>query len=326
MAVQRRPFGRTGWQISEVAFGAWQLGGQWGRVDDDASVRALLDAYERGINFVDTAEMYGSGHSEEVVGRSLREWSGERIYVATKVQPVQWPDPREEDPDIAAAYPPAYLRSQVEASLRRLGVERLDLIQLHCWMPGGMDDQDWLQTLHALRDEGKIDRIGVSLRDYRADGGVALAKSGLVDSIQVIYNIFEQSPETDLLAAAASSKTAIIVRVALDSGSLSGAWTEATYDQWEDGSVLKTMFRGERFGQTLERVAAIRDVTDAYYDSLDEAAIRFVLDSPGVSTAIIGMTSPERIERNISFSDGQGLAPGLRDRLAGFEWRRNFYV
>jgi len=326
MAVQRRPFGRTGWNISEIAFGAWQLGGQWGPVDDDASVKALLGAYERGINFVDTAEMYGSGHSEEVVGRSLREWTGERIYVATKVQPVRWPDPSENDPDIAAAYPTEYLRSSVEASLRRLDVERLDLIQLHCWMPSGLDDRGWLETLQALRDEGKIDRIGVSLRDYRADEGVELARLGLVDSIQVIYNIFEQSPQTELLAAAAASQTAIIVRVALDSGSLSGAWNASTYDEWTEGSVLKTFYRGERFGQTLERVAEIREVTDEFYDGLDEAAIRFVLDAPEVSTAIIGMTSPARIDRNISFSDGRGLEPGLRDRLAPFEWKRNFYV
>lgn len=326
MAVQRRTFGRTGWDISEVAFGAWQLGGQWGPVDDDSSVRALLDAYEHGINFVDTAQMYGLGHSEEVVGRSLREWTGERIYVATKVQPVRWPEPAESDPDIAVAYPPSYLRHQVEASLRRLRVDRLDLIQLHCWMPAGMHDQDWLVTLQAMRDEGKVDRIGVSLRDYRADEGVALARSGLIDSIQVIYNLFEQSPESELFAAAAASRTAIIARVALDSGSLSGAWTRATYDEWTDGSVLKSMFRGDRFGQTLDRVAAIREVTDAHYDSLDEAAVRFVLDRPEVSTVIIGMTSPELIERNSSFSDGRGLASGLHEKLAGFTWKRNFYV
>jgi aryl-alcohol dehydrogenase-like predicted oxidoreductase len=326
MAVHRRPFGRTGWNISEVAFGAWQLGGQWGPVDDDASVAALLGAYERGINFVDTAEMYGSGHSEEVVGRSLREWTGERIYTATKVQPIAWPKPSENDPRIGIAYPPEYLRAQVEASLRRLDVDWLDLIQLHCWMPDGMDDRGWLETLLELRDEGKLDRIGVSLRDYRADEGVALARSGLVDSIQVIYNIFEQSPETDLLEAAAASGTAIIARVVLDSGSLSGAWNAESYDQWADGSVLKTMFRDERFGQTLDRVAEIRAVTDEFYDGLDEAAIRFVLDRPEVSTAIIGMTSPDRIDRNIAFADGRGLAPGLRKRLAAFEWKRNFYA
>ncbi|MDJ0336257.1 aldo/keto reductase [Salinibacterium sp. G-O1] len=326
MVVHRRPFGRTGWDISEVAFGAWQLGGQWGPVDDDVSIRALVNAYELGINFVDTAEMYGSGHSEEVVGRSLREWNGERIYVATKVQPTRWPHPSEADPNIDKAYPPEYLRDQVEQSLRRLAVERLDLIQLHCWMPGGMANQEWLETLHSLRDEGKIDRIGVSLRDYRADEGVALAESGLVDSIQVIYNIFEQTPETALLRAAETTKTAIIARVVLDSGSLSGAWTPETYAGWDEGSVLKTMLRGGRFSETLDRVAEVRTVTDPFYETLDEAAVRFVLDRPEVSTAIIGMTTQKRIERNASYGDGEGLAPGLREKLGGFHWSKNFYV
>lgn len=326
MTVHRRAFGRTGWEVSEVSFGAWQLGGQWGTVDDEASVRTLLDAYERGINFVDTAEMYGSGHSEEVVGRSLREWSGEKVYVATKVQPPHWPHPSEQEPDIASAYRPDYLRAQTEQSLRRLGVERLDLYQLHCWMPSGLRDLEWLETLRDLQTEGKIDRIGVSLRDYRADEGVAIAESGLVDSIQVIYNIFEQSPERALFAAARATDTAIIARVVLDSGSLSGAWTPDTYDAWEDGSVLKTFFRGDRFTEALERIDAIKAVTNEHYDGLDEAAVRFALDDPAVSTAIVGMTSATRLARNLSFADGRGLADGVRERLTGFEWQRNFYV
>ena len=326
MGIHRRPFGRTGWEISEVSFGAWQLGGQWGSVDDDESVTALLQAYEQGIDFVDTAEMYGSGHSEEVVGRSLREWTGRRVRVATKVQPVRWPHPSETDPDIAEAYPAAYVREQAERSRKRLGVDRIDLFQLHCWMPSGMRERGWIHTLHELRDEGVIDRIGVSLRDYRADEGVELARSGLVDSIQVIYNIFEQRPERELLAAAAQTGTAIIARVALDSGSLSGTWTRDTYDAWSDDSVLKTFYRGERFAQTLERVAAIEAVTRSAYDGLDEAAVRFVLDRPEVSTVIIGMDSPERIARNVSFADGQGLVDGLHERLSTFEWQRNFYV
>lgn len=326
MTVHRRPFGRTGWEISEVSFGAWQLGGQWGPVDDDQSVRTLLEAYERGVNFVDTAQMYGTGHSEEVVGRSLREWRGERVHVATKVQPPLWPHPSVDDPDIAAAYRPEYLRDQVEQSLRRLGVERIDLYQLHCWMPGGMRDQEWLHTLRELQSEGKIERIGVSLRDYRADEGVELARSGLVDSIQVIYNIFEQQPDAELFPAALASETAIIARVALDSGSLGGTWTADTYDSWPDGSQLKTMFRGERFAETLERIAAVKEVTASFYDGLDEAAVRFVLDSPAVSTTIVGMTTPTRLTRNLSFGDGAGLAPGLRERLADFGWERNYYI
>lgn len=326
MGIHRRPFGRTGWEISEVSFGAWQLGGQWGSVDDEESVSALLQAYEQGIDFVDTAEMYGAGHSEEVVGRSLREWTGRRVRVATKVQPIRWPHPSEADPDIAQAYPASYVREQAEQSRKRLGVDRIDLFWLHCWMPGGMRERGWLDTLHQLQDDGVVDRIGVSLRDYRADEGVELARSGLVDSIQVIYNIFEQRPERELLPAAAETGTAIVVRVALDSGSLSGTWTPDTYDSWADDSVLKTFFRGERFSQTLDRVAAVEAVTRSSYDGLDEAAVRFVLDRPEVSTVIIGMDSPARIARNVSFADGQGLVDGLHERLAPFEWERNFYV
>lgn len=326
MTVNTRPFGRTGWDISEISFGAWQLGGQWGPVDDDASARTLIDAYEHGINFVDTAEMYGSGHSEHVVGRSLREWGASRVRVATKIQPTAWPHPSEGDPSIGAAYPRHYIREQVEQSLRRLDVERIDLMQLHCWMPSGMRDRTWLETLRELHTEGKIDKIGVSLRDYRADEGVGLAEAGLVDSIQVIYNIFEQRPDVELFAAAAASRTAVVVRVALDSGSLSGAWNASTYDGWAEDSVLKTMFRGERFTETLQRVEDVKAVTSEYYDGLDEAAVRFVLDRPEVSTTIVGMTSSRRIARNASFGDGQGLADGLRERLRGLGWERNFYV
>ena len=326
MAVSRRQFGRTGWEISEVSFGAWQLGGQWGPVEDASSIRALRRAYESGVNFVDTAEMYGSGHSEAVVGQSLKKWRGDRVYVATKVQPPQWPHPTVENPDIDVAYTPAYLREQAEQSLRRLNLDRIDLYKLHCWMPSGLQNLTWLETLRELQAEGKIDKIGVSLRDYRPDEGVALARSGLVDSIQVIYNIFEQEPERELFPAAQESQTAIIARVVLDSGSLTGAWTHESYDRWEEGSVPKVMFRNERFAETLARIAAIKEVTDSHYEGLDEAAIRFVLNSQAVSTAIIGMTSSDRIARNVSFADGKGLAPGLSEHLKPFEWRRNFYV
>lgn len=326
MAVHKRHFGRTGWEVSELGYGAWQLGGQWGPVDDDVSVRVLLAAYEHGVNFVDTAEMYGSGHSEEVIGRSLRQWSGDQIRVATKVQPTGWPRPSDSDPDIGPAYPPAYLRAQVEQSLQRLGVDRLDLIQLHCWMPSGMTDRTWLHTLEDLREEGKVDRVGVSLRDYRADEGVELARAGLVDSIQLIYNIFEQTPEAELLPAASASGTAIIARVALDSGSLSGTWMPDTYDGWAEGSVLKTMFRGERFQQTLDRVAEVRSLSEPFYNDLDEAAIRFVLDRPEVATAVVGMGSAALLRRNCRYGDGQGLVAGLRDRLVGVRWQRNFYI
>lgn len=326
MSVEYRQFGRSGWEISEISFGAWQLGGQWGPVDDEESVSTLLAAYEAGVNFVDTAQMYGSGHSETVVGRSLREWAGpDPVYVATKAQPVKWPDVADDDPKFAALYSDEYLVEQVEGSLRRLGVERIDLFQLHCWAPDGMRNLDWFETLTRLRDEGKIDRIGASIRDYRPADGVELAESGLVDSIQVIYNIFEQQPAARLFPAAAASDTAIIARVALDSGSLSGAWDADTYSGWKAGSVLHTMFRDERFAETLERVDLLKEITRTHYDKLADAAIRFVLDAPEVSTTILGMSTARRIAENLTYSDGVPLTPGLREQLAEHEWRRNYY-
>jgi aryl-alcohol dehydrogenase-like predicted oxidoreductase len=144
--MQYRTFGRTDWQVSEIAFGGWQLGGDWGPVDDAESIKTLHHAYDRGINFVDTAELYGSGHSEEVIGESLRQWRGDKIYVATKVQPTVWPDPDDDQPAMRGRYPEWHLRAAVEGALRRLGVERIDLFQLHCWLGSGIEELDWLET------------------------------------------------------------------------------------------------------------------------------------------------------------------------------------
>ncbi|MEZ5450014.1 MAG: aldo/keto reductase [Thiolinea sp.] len=227
--MKYRKFGRTDWQVSEIAFGTWQIGGDWGAVDDAASIKTLLHAYERGINLVDTAELYGHGHSEEVIGKSLRQWSGDKIYVATKAQPVVWPEKTDDNPMMKGRYPDWYLRQQVEGSLKRLQVERLDLFQLHCWVPRGTTELDWLETLNDLRQEGKIDQIGVSIRDYRADEGINLARLGLVAAQQVVFNLFEQTPARGLFPAGIATEQAFIARVPFDSGSLTGTWTEDTY-------------------------------------------------------------------------------------------------
>jgi aryl-alcohol dehydrogenase-like predicted oxidoreductase len=323
--MQYRNFGRTGWKVSEISFGAWQIGGQWGTVDDEESISALLASYEQGINFVDTAQLYGFGHSEEVVGESLRRWKGEKIYVATKTQPIEWPDPDIDDPQMRGRYPAWYLRESVDASLKRLGVERLDLLQLHCWLRSGLGELDWLETLNELRVEGKIDKVGVSIRDYRPDEGVDLADLGLVDSIQVIFNLFEQRPVDALLPAAAKSDTAIIDRVAFDSGSLAGLWTPATYDSWDEGSQQKQMFRGERFTDTLHRVEALKKVIRPYFETLAEAAVKYVLASPEVSTVIAGMSNARNITRNVGYSDGSTFPEELRTELAEHGWIRNYY-
>jgi aryl-alcohol dehydrogenase-like predicted oxidoreductase len=323
--LRYRSFGRTGWQVSEISFGGWQIGGDWGVVDDQASVRSLLYAFEKGVNLVDTAELYGAGHSEEVVGEALRQWTGEKVYVATKIQPVVWPAPEEDEPAMRGRYPEWHLRHGVDLALRRLGVERLDLLQLHGWLADGVRSLDWLETLNALRQEGKIDRIGVSVRDYRPDEGVDLARFGLVDSVQVVFNMFEQRPADQLFPAGAQSGTAFIARVPFDSGSLIGHWHDGTYATWPEDSVPAWLFRGERFAQTLRRVDALKKLCAPYYPTLAEAALRYTLSDPQVSTVIPGMLTTGEIDMNVAYSDGEPFPAELEDRLRAHGWPRNFY-
>lgn len=323
--MKYREFGRTGWKVGEIAFGAWQIGGDWGVVDDRQSIDTLLYAYEKGVNFVDTAELYGKGHSEEVIGRSLKEWKRGKIYVATKAQPVVWPNPDDDNPAMRGRYPDWYLRDNVEKSLRRLGVERLDLFQLHCWMRDGLHALDWLETLNALRVEGKIDRIGVSIRDFRPDEGVDLAKLGLVNSIQVVFNMFEQRPTDQLFPAGAETDTGFIARVPLDSGCLTGSWTADTYSQWQPGSVPHTLFRDGRFAETLSRVEALKADCAPYYPNLAEAAMRYVLSAPQLSTLIPGMKNRAEVDMNVAYSDGAAFPEELAVRLPRHRWIRNYY-
>ncbi|MDX6256747.1 MAG: hypothetical protein QOJ11_3081 [Frankiales bacterium] len=323
--MQCREFGRTGWKVGEIAFGGWQLGGQWGQVDDEASIATLLHAFERGVNLVDTAEYYGDGHSEEVIGEALRRWGGDKVYVATKVRPVRWPAPDEDDPLMRGRYPQWYVRESVEQSLQRLGVERIDLFQLHGWFRDGMVNLDWLEVLNTLRLEGKIDRIGVSIRDYRPEDGVDLARFGLVDSLQVVFNLFEQRPMYELFTAGEDSGSAFIARVPFDSGSLVGHWTQDTYDTWPQESVPAWLFRGERFAETLRRVDRLKELCAPYYATLAEAAMRFALSAPQVSTVIPGMLTAAEVDINVAYSDGQPFPTELRDALAEHGWPRNFY-
>ena len=319
-----RSFGRTGWQVSEIAFGAWQLGGDWGHVDDAASIRTLHHAFERGVNFVDTAFIYGNGHSETVIGRALKGWSGQRIHLATKVQPVEWPDPADEAPQMRGRYPAWYLRKMVDNALRRLQVERIDLLQLHCWMTAGLYELDWLEALNALRIEGKIDQIGVSIRDYRPQDGVDLARLGLVASQQVVLNLFEQRPAGDLFRAGAGSQ-GFIARVPLDSGSLVGSWDADSYASFPPGSVPAQLFRGGRFAETLQRVQALKTVCAPYYPTLAEAAMRYVLSCPELSCVIPGMANPAQVDMNLAYSDGAPFPAELKAALAPHLWPRNFY-
>jgi len=323
--MEYRTFGRSGWQVSEIGMGTWQMGGTWGPVDDRESIAALHHAFEHGVNLADTAILYGPHRSERVVGEAVKQWTNNKIYVATKIQPVSEIDSADESPSMRGHYPAFHVRREVEASLQRLQVERIDLLQLHLWLPDGHRELEWLEILNDLRLEGKVDKIGVSLRDIRPSEGVAIARLGLVDSIQVLYNLFEQEPADELFRAAEQNGTAIIARVPFDSGALTGTWTKDTYNQWPEGDKRHTMYRGDRFAETLQRAEAIQSDLEPYGISLPEAAMRFCLADPAVGIVIPGMRTKQEVDLNLPYSDGKPLPADLLDMLKKHRWKHSFY-
>jgi aryl-alcohol dehydrogenase-like predicted oxidoreductase len=321
--VEYREFGRTGWKFSEIGFGGWQLGGTWGDVDDKESIQTLLYSFEKGINFVDTAVAYGSGRSESVVGRALKEWSGNKIYVGTKVPPLG--RDFQTSNTIQRRYPADYVRKQAEDSLKRLGTDTIDLLQLHLWFKDGTSNFEWLEGLLRLVEEGKIRTFGVSLADVKPSDGILLAKSGLVTSQQVIYNLFEQEPSRELFREGELTKTAFIARVPFDSGALTGTWTPETYGQWTTDDKRFMMYRNGRFEETLERANNLKRECLEYYPTLAECAMRFSLADSAVSTVVCGMRNLAEVEMNISYSDGKEFVPEMLEKVKSHEWKHQFY-
>ncbi|SMG13758.1 aldo/keto reductase [Arenibacter troitsensis] len=326
--MEYRTFGRSDWKVSEIGFGGWQLGGTWGKVDDNNSVETLLYAFENGVNFVDTAFAYGNGHSERVIGKALNEWGSGKIYVATKITPIMDKGKSlnlDNNPSIKDSYPNWHIREIVEGSLKRLGVEQIDLIQLHLWFEDGIINQEWLETLNELKKEGKINKIGVSLADIRPNQGLELAKKGLVDSIQVLFNMFEQEPVDSLFPESYKTGTAIITRVPLDSGALTGTWAENTITQWAENDKRRLMYRGNRFKETLERVEKLKSLCKPFYPTLAEAALRYSLYPKEVAVVIPGMRNKREVELNLAISDGNNFNNELAEILRPYRWKHEFY-
>ena len=321
--MEYREFGRTGWKFSEIGFGAWQLGGSWGDVNDKESIQTLLYSFEKGINFVDTAVAYGNGRSETVVGNALKEWSGDKIYVATKVPPLG--TDFQTNNTIQGRYPAYYVRKHAEDSLKRLGTETIDLLQLHLWFEDGTSNFEWLEGLVQLVEEGKIRSFGVSLADIKPSDGILLAKSGLVISQQVIYNLFEQEPSRELFREGELTKTAFIARVPFDSGALTGTWTPETYGQWAKEDKRFLMYRNGRFKETLERANKLKNVCADYYPTLAESAMRFSLADSAVGMVVCGMRNLAEVDMNVAYSDGKIFDSELREKVKSHEWKHQFY-
>ncbi|MFE6756254.1 aldo/keto reductase [Streptomyces sp. NPDC057684] len=320
--MRYRELGRSGMSVSEIGYGAWGIGASgWVGATEDESVRALHRAVDLGVNFIDTARGYGE--SERIVGRVVRERAGDEVLVATKVPPMNriWPAPDGIDP--AEAFPGAHIRESVETSLRVSGLDHFDVVQFHVWSDEWVGGGDWLQTVEELKKEGKIRLFGVSINDHQPDNALALVRSGVVDTVQVIYNIFDQAPADALLPACEEHGVGVIVRVALDEGGLTGRITAGT--TFPEGDFRARYFRDDRPAQVERKVAAIVADLGIAPDEIAENALRFVLSSPAVSTVIPGMRTVRNVERNTALSDGRPLTADQLAVLAGHRWPRNFY-
>jgi len=318
--MRYRKLGRTNFDVSEIGYGGWGIGGQqWLGGKDDESVLALKRAIECGLNFIDTALAYGDGHSEELVGQAERE-AGGIIYIATKVPPKNRLWPARPGIGIDKVFPYDYIIRCTEQSLRNLGRERVDLQQLHVWNPEWIDRDEWRRAFEDLKRSGKVRAVGISINDHQPDSALEIIRTGLIDSVQVIYNIFDQSPVVNLFPLCLERNIGVIARVPLDEGALSGTITDNT--TFPAGDFREWYFRGDHKRQVVQHVTALRrDLGEA---DLPSTALRFCLSHPAVATVIPGMRSRRHAEANCALSNQGPLSPEMLALLKKHAWEKNF--
>ncbi len=316
--MQYRKFGRTGWDVSEIGYGMWGMAG-WSGSDDTESLFSLQRAIDLGCNFFDTAWVYGNGHSEKLLGQVLKANSTEKLYVATKVPPRNnaWPAPANSALD--DNYPPEHITEFVDKSLRNLGLETLDLIQLHSWNDRWLEDSRIAPVLENLKTSGKVRAVGLSLNRWQPWNGVKAVRAGLAESVQVIYNIFDQNPEDQLFPECRERNVAVIARVPLDEGSLTGTLTASS--RWPENDWRNKYFSRENLSETLKRVDALKALLPAGM-TLPELALRFILSNPDVSTTIPGMRKTGNVEANLAISERGPLPAELLAELRSHRWVR----
>jgi len=312
--------GRTNFEVSTIGYGAWGIGGkQWLGGTDDESVAALRRAIELGVNLIDTALAYGDGHSEQLVGQVVRE-TGHKIYVATKVPPKNriWPAKGA----FQEVFPYSYIMASAEESLGNLGLETIDLLQLHVWSSEWVDQDDWRRAFEDLKRSGKARAVGISITEHDPDSALSAIRTGLIDAVQVIYNIFDQTPEKQLFPLTIQENVGVLARVPLDEGALGGHITEST--TFPRGDFREFYFRGNRKKEVVQHVnTLLRDLGD--FVSLPETALRFCLSNSAVSSVIPGMRTLRHAEMNSALSDMAPLSAATLAILKRHAWDRNYY-
>ncbi len=323
-----RTLGTTGYDVSELGFGGWGLGGdQWRGAEDSEGRDALREALEAGVTFFDTALAYGDGHSERLMGKVLRAAIRDgRAVVATKVRPLNDEWPGDGNKSVTAVFPARHLSACTEASLKNLGVEALQVQQLHVWHDAWLDDPKWGESydrMARLKKEGKVLHWGISINDHAPATALRALADPIFETAQVIYNIYDRSAEVALFALARKKPLGVIVRVPFDEGALTGRIRSGTV--FPAGDWREQYFQGDRRAEVERRADALARLLDDHVRTLPELALRFCLSSPEVSTVIPGMRSAEHVRSNVAASRKGPLSPGMVSRLAGHAWEKNWY-
>ena len=321
--MRYRKLGRSDWEISEIGYGAWGVGGtQWLGGEDDESLQALRRAIELGLNFIDTALAYGDGHSEQLVGQVVRDAPG-KVWVATKVPPKNQLWPARPGIGIEDVFPYQYIIDCTEKSLRNLKMDTVDLQQLHVWNPDWIHRDEWRRAFEDLKKSGKVRAVGISINDHQPDSALEIVKTGLIDSVQVIYNIFDQSPERNLFPLAQQMGVGVLARVPLDEGALTGTISQDT--TFDKGDFRGWYFRGNRKLEVVEHVGALKKSLEGVPGTLPEIALRFCLSHPAVSTVIPGMRRVRNVESNCGVSQLGPLPPDVLALVKKHAWDKNYY-
>ena len=316
--MRYRTFGRLGWRVSEVGYGMWGLAA-WSGSDDDTTREALEEAVRLGCNFFDTAWAYGQGRSERFLGELVRAHREQRLYTATKIPPKNFTWPSRGDSRLDDVFPPDHIRRYAESSLENLGLDAVDLIQFHVWEDAWARDERWQRAVDDLRRERLVNAVGISVNRWEPTNGIETLRTGLIDSVQVIYNMFDQNPEDELFPACRELGVAVIARVPFDEGSLTGTLTRDA--RFPEGDFRRTYFGPENLGPTMDRVERLTPLVPAD-SSLPEMALRFILSNPDVATVIPGMRRPKHVAANIRASDLGPLDSELVAHLRAHRWDR----
>ena len=316
--MRYRTFGRTGWQVSDVGYGMWGMAG-WSGSDDQESHASLDQAIALGCNFFDTAWAYGDGRSERILGATLKRHAGKTLYVATKIPPKNRQWPARPGPTLEDVFPSDYIREYTEKSLTNIGASSLDLQQFHVWNDEWADDPAWQQAVRALKDEGLVKAFGISVNRFEPANVLKALDTGLIDSVQVVYNVLDQNPEDELFPACQRLNIAVIARVPFDEGSLTGTLTPDS--RWPEGDFRNRYFTKENLAETLPRIDALKKIVPPGMN-LPELALRYILQHPAVTTVIPGMRKPGHVAQNLAASNAPPLSPELMAELKRHRWNR----